>query len=686
MARIGRNVIEAYYQAILNGEHAHGTNESVALCTSTNDLASGRGDLYVALGLARALSEIGFGVRILPQDQWYAHADFANIVVAMLPTFDVRKIPDTSIAIAWVRNSTDQWVDVTSLSLFDAILASSEQSRAELQRYVELPVGLLPLAVDDALFHDRSQRNRQVVSTTVNHWGRDRDVHVALSRAPRNAHIDWFGVTRSKDRRVNRWNRGVLHFFRLPQVYRRSLLVIDDLNHTTKPFGNHNSRLFEAIASGALPLTNTRLGLRELGLDSVPVYRNPETLLGLLRELAADPSHVRELVEHLQSIVRARHTYAHRAKTFSAMLVEILSRKSRRKNVIGFFPDYRATNPYQTMVYSRARENSFVVVPIGDPISASIPRDAGQPLNQYVLHVHWSNVLLQSESDPVAAFRKFEAFQRTIYDLKQRGGRLLWTIHNALPHELTHYVLELELCRFLSAEADLVHVMGPIAFEATRDLYELPRERTFVVAHSSFEGIYADMLNKAAARDHLGIQPDEIVLLNMGGIRPYKGLDKLIRVFGGLSRADPRLRLLLSGNPGRTMNMEEFTREISANSRILAKLGFVEDQDLQVWLRAADVAVLPYAGVLNSSSLHLATTFGLPIVGPLLGEFRDLGERSFFSPFLPGDEEDMARAIRRAVDTMRTQEVADDCLAYAARYGPDEMSDDFFSALQRSTF
>ncbi|MEZ4597387.1 MAG: glycosyltransferase [Chloroflexota bacterium] len=47
--------------------------------------------------------------------------------------------------------------------------------------------------------------------------------------------------------------------------------------------------------------------------------------------------------------------------------------------------------------------------------------------------------------------------------------------------------------------------------------------------------------------------------------------------------------------------------------------GNVPDDRMQVFLRAADVMVLPYRDVLTSGSAILAMTFGLPVVAPRIG-------------------------------------------------------------------
>ena len=51
---------------------------------------------------------------------------------------------------------------------------------------------------------------------------------------------------------------------------------------------------------------------------------------------------------------------------------------------------------------------------------------------------------------------------------------------------------------------------------------------------------------------------------------------------------------------------------------------FLDDMELQVFFRAADIAVYPYRKVLTSGSLLLALSFGVPVVVPDVGMTREV--------------------------------------------------------------
>jgi glycosyltransferase involved in cell wall biosynthesis len=160
-------------------------------------------------------------------------------------------------------------------------------------------------------------------------------------------------------------------------------------------------------------------------------------------------------------------------------------------------------------------------------------------------------------------------------------------------------------------------------------------------------------------------------------VRPYKGLELLFDAFDQLVGEDPRIRLLIAGKPGRFPDLERWTMRSEQHPRIISKFAFIPDGELQVWLRAADLAVLPHQAVLNSSAFSLAIAYGLPVVAPLDGTLVELADLDYMRMFKPGSIDDLARALRSAVAELRTPAAAAAAYAAATRYPPEAMAADF---------
>ena len=164
------------------------------------------------------------------------------------------------------------------------------------------------------------EREAEVV-TTANFWGVNRGLIEALSVLATQEKVTWFGKNaRFLEIPEEIEHRHTIEYFSLPWVYSAWQFVVDDVIEAASIYGTLNSRLFDALACGALVITNTSNGLSQLGLEGVPTYDSPQSLADRVTELRADTEALSALTASLRSIVLERHTYAHRAEQVTAYL------------------------------------------------------------------------------------------------------------------------------------------------------------------------------------------------------------------------------------------------------------------------------------------------------------------------------------------------------------------------------
>jgi glycosyltransferase involved in cell wall biosynthesis len=617
-------------------------------CVQSDNLASGRCDIRAAAGLGHALVGRGHGVTIVERERW-PRLPAADLVVSLSPRFDPTRVPRSTPVVAWMCDQIDDWSKLRQRSPFDAVLTSSHTGVDRLEEYFGRPVSVLLTGVDRSLFRPHPTR-------------RARDAAVYLEEVERPT------------------------YFALPALYRDALVFIDRVASARPPFGAPLSRLLESLACGAMPVARHGHGLAEVGLEELPVCTNAPDLDRVVRKLRADPRTTMETSARLGAMVRSEHSWERRASEFVQHVEPLLARTDDPHSAaypatLGFFPDYRRTNPYQKMLYSDLPAHDVAVVPV-EVRNVLVPRDPGGRLDHYVLHMHWTAPLLQTQPGPYGAELVLRRFRRRVEEFQARGGRLVWTIHNVLPHECPNRAAEIRLCRFLASRADMIHVMDTTAARIVAPLYQLPAARTVVIPHASYVGVYPDVVSRDEARRRLRLQEHEIALLMLGGIRLYKGMGLLLDVFDELSRSDPRLRLLVVGKPSDVAECERWRERSERHPRILAHFAHAADADLQIWYRASDLAVLPYVSVLNSGSFQLALSFDLPVVGARDGSMAALLDPAYTEAFTPGSAADLRRALKTAVRRLVGRpEVRRAAHEAARRYPPDAMARDFADAL-----
>lgn len=277
----------------------------------------------------------------------------------------------------------------------------------------------------------------------------------------------------------------------------------------------------------------------------------------------------------------------------------------------------RGANPYNWLLYVHMAELDLEV--------HEYSRSRLLTGSYDVWHIHWPEAPL-NHSNPFVALRKLVRLLVMMEVARRRGTKIVWTVHNLAAHENQHpriapwfwkgFIGRLDGYISLSAAGQR------LALERFPQLTHLPG---FIVPLGHFRDCYPDGMSAAAARTSLGLEPDATVLSFVGQVRRYKGVADLCEAFRTLP--DEQARLVIAGVP-RPPNLEdELRRAALRDRRVQLHLGFVPDGNVQLFLKAADLVVLPFRSVLNSASALLALSFDRPVLLPETGALSELQDR-----------------------------------------------------------
>jgi beta-1,4-mannosyltransferase len=242
-----------------------------------------------------------------------------------------------------------------------------------------------------------------------------------------------------------------------------------------------------------------------------------------------------------------------------------------------------------------------------------------------IWHLHWPESPLNSPKSAVALSRAVGLLVLMTL-ARRRGTKVVWTIHNLAAHEEQHHRIASWFRRAFVRRLDGYISLSVAGDEMARRRFpDLGRRPGFVVPIGHFRGWYEDRVDGRAARARLGLEPDATVLAFMGQVRPYKGVRELCDVFTNIP--DERARLLVAGEAKEAQLERDLRAMARRDTRIQLHLGFVPDSDVQLYLRAADLVVLPFIKTLNSASALLALSFDRPILVPETGPLAELQQR-----------------------------------------------------------
>jgi len=239
-----------------------------------------------------------------------------------------------------------------------------------------------------------------------------------------------------------------------------------------------------------------------------------------------------------------------------------------------------------------------------------------------VLHFHFIQSQYGSEG-PRASLRRVIVFAQNLLFARLLGYRIVWTVHDLMPTwPLEPHWVEY-LARLVIAHFSQVVVVHCIKAKELVARHFGRQAGVFVIPHPSFIGFYPDSVNKEFARKQLGLTNQKRVLLFFGGIRPNKGIDRLIDAFISLQGDD--WVLLIAGRPWQPMSyVEDIVLRARRDPRIYLSVEDIPEDKVQVYYRAADAVVLPFVNILTSSSALLAMSFGRPVIAPAIGCLTEL--------------------------------------------------------------
>lgn len=284
------------------------------------------GDFFTALELGQSLSrKFGYRISYLPLDDWYCLSG-VDVVIAMRDDFDPDKIEVCEphlVKVAWLRNWFERWIEFNKLSHFNIVACSSNLSKEYVSETTGLPTELLRIASNPNRFSLKGSFTKENIDYvfTGSYWGVKREIIDCLNpQALPQYKGAIYGYGWQAYEPFMPIYKGFLNYAGLPSIYRSSKIAIDDANHVTKAFGSINSRVFDALVSGTLVVSNGKVGVQEIFGDLLPTYDSRESLMELLNTYLSKPSLLKETVQKLRQTVLNAHTYEHRSDELRIML------------------------------------------------------------------------------------------------------------------------------------------------------------------------------------------------------------------------------------------------------------------------------------------------------------------------------------------------------------------------------
>ena len=215
---------------------------------------------------------------------------------------------------------------------------------------------------------------------------------------------------------------------------------------------------------------------------------------------------------------------------------------------------------------------------------------------------------------------------RLLINLKLNNKKIIWVLHNKIPHDDKYVFYSKFLMKWLVNNSYKIIIHSneskKIINELTNSLNIM--DKVVYIPHPNYIGAYKEYCNFRYDANK------ELNLLFIGAIKPYKNVDLLIKVFNELKLEN--VVLTLAGKTSSKQYEEYINSLINENPNIITYFRFIEDDEIISFINKSNMIVLPYdiKSSLNSGTIFLAFSNKRTVLSPMIGTLKDIKNDNLF--------------------------------------------------------
>ena len=186
------------------------------------------------------------------------------------------------------------------------------------------------------------------------------------------------------------------------------------------------------------------------------------------------------------------------------------------------------------------------------------------------------------------------------------------------------------------------------------DHWGVEGERVAVIPHGIMTPLRHPVGRSEACRK-MNLPEESRILLFFGSIRPNKGLDVLLEALNDIRLHDPKILLIVAGAVPRGMSFKNYAdiiQKLNLSENMRTEVNFIPDEDVDNFMAAADIVVLPYVKFEAQSGVLLrAYAHKKPVVVSDVGAMGELVSSDKVGQVVePGNPKVLADAVINVLD------------------------------------
>ncbi len=202
---------------------------------------------------------------------------------------------------------------------------------------------------------------------------------------------------------------------------------------------------------------------------------------------------------------------------------------------------------------------------------------------------------------------------------KNKFTKIVCIADNVIPHE--KHTGDNQLTKYFISSVDAFITMSQ---KVMGDLKQFTQKPAEVAVHPLYDN-FGEKLNKAEARQKIGLPADEKIILFFGFIRHYKGLDILLKAMANPQLKNSGIKLLVAGEFYENRKQyEDLIDQLQLNENLILRTDFIADSEVKYYLSATDFVIQPYRDATQSGVTPLAYHFEKPMLVTNVGGLPDM--------------------------------------------------------------
>lgn len=212
-----------------------------------------------------------------------------------------------------------------------------------------------------------------------------------------------------------------------------------------------------------------------------------------------------------------------------------------------------------------------------------------------------------------------------------------------------------KLYRVIYSLADGIIHLGKASVEEFKKFYpDFASKPSVIIPHGNY-ACFKNVVSREEARGKFNLEPDEVACISFGALRNMGEIELLWRGFREFNCSQKILFIVGRICWDRSRLRHRILRwRFRRQKQMKIYEGFLPEDEVQDYLNATDIVIIPRINSLNSGNVALGLTFGKVVVGPDTGVIGETLRATSNPVFDPLDSKSLAAAILRARDLLTT--------------------------------